>query len=89
MKMQATEVIHFQKSPSSDFICAGYKRGMLFSGYCMILIKFCLETNSLFSLFAFLGFILTSSGQLNPSLKVKFKTENLFDKVKINSKVQC
>ena len=48
----------------------------------MILFKFCLQTNTLFSLFAFLGFILTSSGQLNPSWKVKFKTENRFDKVK-------
>ena len=27
MKMQATEVIDFQKSPSSDFICAGYTKG--------------------------------------------------------------
>ena len=86
MKMQATEVIDFQKSPSSDFICAGYKRGcssVVTVWYCL---NFCLETNSLPSLFAFLGFILT--GQLKPSLKVKFKKENRFDKVN-NSKVQC
>ena len=68
MKMQATEVIRFQKSPSSDFICAGYKRRMLFSGYCMILFKFCLETNSLFSLFAFLGFILTGQPKLESEI---------------------
>ena len=61
--------LRFQNSPSSDFICAGYTlKGMLFSGYCMILFKFCLETNSLFCLFAFLGFILTAQPKLESEI---------------------
>ena len=69
MKMQTTEVIDIQKSPSSDFILRGpIQKGMLFSAYCIILFKFCLETNSLLSLFAFIGFILTRQPKLESAI---------------------
>ena len=65
MKMQATD---FQKVLRPISFARPIQKGMLFSGYCMILFKFCLETNSLFSLFAFLGFILTGQPKLESEI---------------------
>ena len=53
--------------PPISFARAIQKR-MLFSGYCMILFKFCLETISLSSLFAVLGFILTGQPKLESEI---------------------
>ena len=68
MKMQPTEVIHFQKSPSSDFIREGHIKGDALQWLLYDLFKFCLETNSLFSLFAFLGFISTGKPKLGSEI---------------------
>ena len=65
MKMHATD---FQKSPSSDFICAGYTKGDALQWLLYDIVKFCLETNSLFSLFAFLGFIWTGQPKLESEI---------------------
>ena len=51
-----------------DFKLTSFGANFNRSCYCMILFTFCLETNSLFSLFALLGFIFTGQPKLESQI---------------------